>query len=210
MLSALVMYDEQTDSLWSQFLGEAVEGPLKETKLELVPSQLVTWSAWKQEHPDTQVLDPRDGPPPPHWFFRYGAESRLLGGARPPGRLSEEELILGLVGETTQRAYPYRHLRDAPVVNDTFEGRPIVAVLDVDMGNAALYERTVSGTTLTFDQAEDPWRMIDRETGSTWLKATGEALIGELSGAVLPTAPHISSYWYAWSDYYPYGEVYEP
>ena len=42
MLSALVMYDEQTDSLWSQFLGEAVEGPLKETKLELVPSQLLT------------------------------------------------------------------------------------------------------------------------------------------------------------------------
>ena len=28
IMNALVMYDHQTDTLWSQFLGEGVKGPL--------------------------------------------------------------------------------------------------------------------------------------------------------------------------------------
>ena len=50
IMNALVMYDHQTDSLWSQFLGEAVTGPLAGTKLTLLPAQQTTWSAWKAQH----------------------------------------------------------------------------------------------------------------------------------------------------------------
>ena len=56
-MNVLVMYDRQTDSLWSQLIGEAVDGPLKGTKLEFVPSWQTTWSDWKTQYPDTLALD---------------------------------------------------------------------------------------------------------------------------------------------------------
>jgi Protein of unknown function (DUF3179) len=52
----LLLYDRQTDSLWSQLGGEAVAGPLTASKLKLLPSTETTWSQWKQQHPETLVL----------------------------------------------------------------------------------------------------------------------------------------------------------
>ena len=48
-----LMYDRQTNTLWSQLLGEAVEGPLKGTRLEFLPSWQTTWEDWKTQHPNT-------------------------------------------------------------------------------------------------------------------------------------------------------------
>ena len=61
IMNALVMYDRQTETLWSQFLGQAVEGELAGETLGVVSSQLTVWSAWRDEHPDTLVLDTRGG-----------------------------------------------------------------------------------------------------------------------------------------------------
>ena len=54
---ALVMYDRQTDTLWSQFLSRGVRGPLSGTQLEIVPSLQANWEQWLELHPDTQLLD---------------------------------------------------------------------------------------------------------------------------------------------------------
>ncbi len=56
--NVLVMYDRQTDTLWSQLLGEAVEGPLVGTKLEFLPafqttSPLDGKSTWIEIFPTT-------------------------------------------------------------------------------------------------------------------------------------------------------------
>ncbi len=42
-MNALVMYDHQTDTLWSQFLSPGVKGPLVGTELEIVPAVQTTW-----------------------------------------------------------------------------------------------------------------------------------------------------------------------
>jgi len=39
--------------------------------------------------------------------------------------MSEEELVIGLVGDAEQRAYSTWQLDRHEIVNDTFEGRPI-------------------------------------------------------------------------------------
>ena len=57
IMYALVMYDRQTDTLWSQFLSRAVRGSLSDTQLEIMPSLQTTWEQWYQLHPDTQLLD---------------------------------------------------------------------------------------------------------------------------------------------------------
>ena len=57
IMNALVMYDHQTRTLWSQFLGRGVKGPLSGKKLVVLPVTQTTWSLWRDLHPDTLVLD---------------------------------------------------------------------------------------------------------------------------------------------------------
>jgi len=42
IMNALVMYDHQSDTLWSQFLSQGVKGPLLNKKLEIVPAVQTT------------------------------------------------------------------------------------------------------------------------------------------------------------------------
>ena len=39
-MNALVMFDRETESLWSQFLSQSVRGELEGTKLESIPLTL--------------------------------------------------------------------------------------------------------------------------------------------------------------------------
>ncbi len=57
IMNALVMYDHQTRTLWSQFLRKGVKGPLAGVELEFVPVTQTSWSLWRESHPDTLVLD---------------------------------------------------------------------------------------------------------------------------------------------------------
>lgn len=57
----LLLYDHQTESLWSQIREEAVTGPFAGTRLRAVPSTMTTWAEWRQQHPDTLVLSTDTG-----------------------------------------------------------------------------------------------------------------------------------------------------
>lgn len=57
----LVMYDELTESFWSQILAVGICGPMEGTRLRLEPSRVTTWTEWRGSHSGTTVLLP-----PPH------------------------------------------------------------------------------------------------------------------------------------------------
>jgi hypothetical protein len=59
--SDVLMYDRQSESLWSQLKMESVSGPLSGKELELLPSAHLTWKAWKKKHPDGGVLSAATG-----------------------------------------------------------------------------------------------------------------------------------------------------
>ncbi|MCB1013324.1 MAG: DUF3179 domain-containing protein, partial [Microthrixaceae bacterium] len=54
--SSLVMYDRQTESLWSHFTGQAVIGVLTGTTLDTVPVTTVSWETFRTAHPEGLVL----------------------------------------------------------------------------------------------------------------------------------------------------------
>jgi hypothetical protein len=58
---AMTWWDHETGSVWSQPLGEAVAGPLRGTRLELLPSTLTEWGTWQRMHPDTLALNAPGG-----------------------------------------------------------------------------------------------------------------------------------------------------
>ena len=58
--SDVLMYDRETESLWSQILGQAVNGPSKGQELKSLPILHTTWADWRRRHPDSLVLaEPR-------------------------------------------------------------------------------------------------------------------------------------------------------
>jgi hypothetical protein len=52
----VLMYDRQTESLWSQARRAAVTGAMTGAELEVLPSTLTSWRKWRQKHPQTEVL----------------------------------------------------------------------------------------------------------------------------------------------------------
>ena len=53
-----IMADEQTGTWWQQVTGEALLGPLRGARLEMVPFDEVSLEIWGAENPGTWVLLP--------------------------------------------------------------------------------------------------------------------------------------------------------
>ena len=54
--SDVLLYDQQTESLWSQIAAQAITGPRRGETLETIPAANTTWGAWRAEHPGSLVL----------------------------------------------------------------------------------------------------------------------------------------------------------
>lgn len=228
--SALVMYDRQTESLWTHFDGLGVQGPLTGTRLEVLPSQLLSFHEWRRASPAGRVLS-RDtghfveygtnpyeyyerGDGPYGQFFRQAVNHRLPAMAR----------VVGITVGGTDVAYPYRELSDrnegAALVVDEVEGRGIVilwaagtaSALDTpviaegrDVGATGVFLARADERPLTF--SVERGRIVDQQTGSTWSVA-GRAVDGPLRGQRLEPIAHLDSFWFAWQAYRPDTLVY--
>jgi len=107
--------------------------------------------------------------------------------------LADTEPVISLSVGVDARAYPLRVLIWHEIVNDIVGGEP-VAVTYCPLCNAALvFQRTVNGRVLDFGTTgklrNSDLVMYDRQTESWWQQFTGEAIIGELTGAELKLVP---------------------
>ena len=142
--SALVMYDRQTESLWSQILQQAITGPMTGTRLTMLTAYHTTWKDWSSRHPDTLVMTPETGYQRDYGFNPY---SQYWEGGRPspfrtaPGHEhSPIPLMARVVGVqlgTKEKAYPFSMLeKKSGVVKDVFAGRKIIVHFDKQSQNA--------------------------------------------------------------------------
>lgn len=54
--SAVLMYDRESETFWSQVAARAVVGPLTGTALTQRPVAVMTWAAYRERHPSGSVL----------------------------------------------------------------------------------------------------------------------------------------------------------
>ena len=59
--SDVLLFDRQTNSLWSQIMGQAISGPEVGRKLEYIPTIFTTWTKWREMYPKTLVLTQNTG-----------------------------------------------------------------------------------------------------------------------------------------------------
>lgn len=210
--NALVMYDRETRSLWSQFLSFSVQGEFEGTPLEPVPLILTTWEQWTKEHPDTVALRKPSSSARDQYDGYYASnDAGVIGEKVGDDRLPRKELVLGMGFDDGPKAFPHSELREVLVVNDEVAGEKIVAYFQDESATALAYSREVDGQELTFtldDSGEREW-LVDAETGTRWLPFTGQAVEGPLVGKALERVHAVNVFWFAWTDFYPDTELFE-
>jgi hypothetical protein len=150
--SDVLLYDRETESLWSQLRMQAVAGPLKGERLTAVPLTHTSWRAWRLEHPDTLVLSTETG------FGRnyardpyagYAQKSDLYFPVKNRSRLYHpKERVLGLEIDGRFKAYPFAELSRAGVeaITDDFAGRRLSVIFDPAAESARAFDE--EGTEL--------------------------------------------------------------
>jgi hypothetical protein len=145
IMNALVMYDRETGTLWSQFLGQAVDGPLAGTALQPFGVTLTTWATWREAYPQTILLDQRGARGDPYRSYYGSDRAGILGEENADDRLQRKEFVLGLQRDDGfAKAYPFRHLSGTPVLNDEAPGLSLVVAFDAERGVGQIFDRTVT------------------------------------------------------------------
>lgn len=113
--SNVLLYDHQSESLWSQMMEKAIAGPLAGKSLRKIPSLRTTWKTWLKERPHTMVLSTDTGYPRNYAIDPYKGYYRGLGVWFPVGKvrsdLSPKEMVMGLEIAGHTKAYPLSVLR---------------------------------------------------------------------------------------------------
>ncbi|HVT57300.1 MAG TPA: DUF3179 domain-containing protein [Thermoanaerobaculia bacterium] len=208
-----LMYDRQTESLWNQLTGEAVNGPLASRRLELerLPVVVTSWKSWLAENPGTRVLSPATG------FERDYAPGRAYGNyaaspytmfpvARRSQALPAKSRVFAIVVDGAAKAYPLDRLATRPVVHDTLSGHAVLVVREP--GSEAVRAYDPGNHTFLPELSSDggSLRLREEATRASW-RLLEEGLVGP-AGETLPRLPGHLAYWFGWFSFFPSTLIY--
>ncbi len=132
--SDVLMYDRETESLWSQLAMEAVSGPAVGTKLEWMPSEQSTWKAWRGKYPGGRVLSTDTGHRRNYAARAYASyfdsDRTMFPVPRNRTELKEKAWVVGIIVNGQAKAYPVDLLSAKKAVRDTVGGVKIAVRYD--------------------------------------------------------------------------------
>ena len=129
----VLLYDRESQSLWSQILGKAITGKYKGEKLSMLPLSHTTWSDWKRRHSATQVLSRNTGysrnyDRDPYQGYASSRNLHFPVANNAPVRYHPKEWVLGLAVGETYKAYPFIELNkhNKSSFTDSVNGKTII------------------------------------------------------------------------------------
>ena len=188
-MRAMTWWDHETQSVWSQPVGTALAGPLMGTSLKMIPANIMPWSTWLAEHPDTQVL--------------VGDGGGYFGGREA----FSPNYVIGIILGDYAKSYPFSPASQQGVINDWLGPFPVLVLADADTKAVHTFLRKARDEELEFNLRDG--QLVDRQTGSTWDVVRGIAVDGPLRGTVLQQVPYMTAFDWAWEDFYPHSEIYQ-
>ena len=135
--SDVLLYDRQTETLWSQILSKGVNGPMKGRKLTMIPSSQTSWEAWLKKHPNTKVLSTDTGFSRSYGRSPYGDYDNNTETYFPVSARSRayhpKERVLGITINGKQKAYPFVELGKLGTnsLKDNFQGQSLTINFDI-------------------------------------------------------------------------------
>ncbi|MEO1363984.1 MAG: DUF3179 domain-containing protein [Pseudomonadota bacterium] len=194
-----LMFDRGTDSLWNQYTGKPVVGPLVDSGIALQqrPVVITTWDSWKGSNPGTKVLSLETG-----HRRDYGSGVVYSDYFSSPDLMfpvlvdqqdhQQKDYIFTIRQFGAARAWPLKAFESRGLVNDGIADTPLVLLGDADKRAVRAYERGQRSF------APEGGKLKDQD-GTLWT-VTEEALIGP-DGTQLPRVAGHISYWFAWDNY---------
>ncbi len=197
-----LMFDRETDSLWNQFTGRPISGPLRETGIELqvLASTTTTWKQWKNRHPKSSVLSLNTGFDRDYdegvVYREYFEDKDLMF----PAIVGDESIarrkdfVFGIRDAGQARAWPLAAFAKTPVINDTIGSRSVLLIGDPEMRTVRAYDRAEQ----TFTATSSTDRVLSG--GEEWT-VTEDALIGPKNQR-FDRIPGRLAFWFAWDGYF--------
>ena len=209
-----LMYDRGTESLWIQFEGRPVVGPLANSGLELavLPVTLTTWRDWLAAHPDTTVLALETGvypsdsyraeDDPTSNYFDYRADPEP--GFPIHGRsslLPDKASVLGLSLGGQSKAYPLILLDEREVANDRVGNIDVVVIATEDGLGARAYSR--DGLTFSNPETVGGMLTVGDDLGRRWQVAEDALVLLIDPSQKLPRLESRVTFWFNWVQFHP-------
>ena len=208
---ALIMFDRETASMWTQVDGRSILGPLAGRQLRALPAIHATWKQWKALYPESQVLSKSAITPSAYTAYNGNRELGILGRRNEDDRLNGKERILGIVNDAMSIAFPVDDVRRAELVQVEVGPQPIVLIATSDDFPVFAYDRRVAGRTLTFEILDDdPEHVRDVETSTQWNVRDGVGISGPLADQRMERVVAHSAFWFGWRGFFPATDVWEP
>lgn len=213
-LGSLVMYDRDTQSLWSAVDGRALVGPMSGFKLDQRPCLSMPWGQWRAAHPNTLLVmgsdDMSDYAVDPYCKLYMHAEHNLYGTLFCDDRLLPQTPVVGVVVDDKAVAYPVEKICALGCVHDVVQETPVLVTTcgQLYVPGAypiAVFDRLVQGRALYF--VDNKGRNEDTSTRSFW-NPCGYAYEGPLTGTQLKRLPVTCTTWFTWSLFYPNTRIY--
>lgn len=112
--SDVLLYDRQTESLWSQIRKQAIAGPLKGQRLEQIPLEHTSWSDWRTRYPQTRVLSQETGYQRDYRRSPYAdyanSERLMFEVSARDNRFPPKAWVIGIEIDGIAKAYPFSEL----------------------------------------------------------------------------------------------------
>ena len=196
-----LMYDTYTHSLWNQFSGKPVSGPLANSGIELKvrPVVITTWENWQKENPSTKVISLDTGFNRDYGtgvaYRQYWESPELMFPAQVDTSVHKaKDYVFSLRDGTVKKAWPLKFFKDGKVINDTAGEQKLVLVGDEASRTVRAYE----SSGIKFENTDDPVKVSG--DGKTW-KVTEAALVANDGTKLRRLAGHVG-FWFAWQNYY--------
>jgi len=135
--SNLLLYDRQTDTLWSQLMEKAIAGPLVGKSLMKIPSTETKWKDWKKKHPETEVMSTETGYERNYFVDPYEGYLRIGSLMFPVGKvrrdLPTKQRVLGIEVDGIAKAYSLEDVqKHSGILSDTIGDKSIEIVISQD------------------------------------------------------------------------------
>jgi len=110
--SDVLLYDRQTESLWSQIQAQAISGSFAGTKLVQLPLIHTSWKQWRNKHPQGDVLSletghQRDYNRDPYAGYAQSDDLYFPVAHTSDALLDLKETVLGVKVGNRAKAYPF-------------------------------------------------------------------------------------------------------
>ena len=205
-----LMFDEETNSLWSTFEGVPVVGSLVGSDITLTTRPVVTttWKEWRTEHPDTSVLSietgfRRDYSEGVAYRAYFSTDRLMFQVSKTDARLrNKDEVLVMRVDDPRQPgtrvpvAISAQYLRRHPIFSFIAAEQRFVVVTTPQGANR------VFRTPVEFPEQRAGVAIADVE-GGTWRVSEAALIPG---GSKTMDAPRVSAqraFWFGWYAQFP-------